>query len=404
MNKGPLTILNVSQNYYMRGGSDRMFFATIDLLAQHGHKAIPFAAADPRNCHTDWDAYFPIAANFEQPAPTDLVRYIYSRPALRAVRKLISDCRPDLAHLHIYYGKLTSSILAPLKTAGVPIVQTLHEYKLICPVYSLLSNGQICEACQGHHYWRALPRKCNRASLARTFLSVVEAYASRLQGSVDLIDHFVAVSDFVRSKMVEHGIPAQRISTIHNFVETSKITPQHEPGKHFLYFGRLEAFKGLFTLLEAAAPLTGTPLLIVGEGSVRNQLAREIERRNLAHIRLLGFKQGEELKQIIGDSICSILPSEIYETLGLTVLETLAHARPVIASRIGGIPETIAEGRGGILFKAGDSKDLREKMIWMASHPNEAVEMGTVGRRTVKERFGPERYYEKLMDVYRRVR
>jgi glycosyltransferase involved in cell wall biosynthesis len=396
-------VLTISQNYYLRGGSDCMFFETAKLFEERGHRVIPFTAADPRNRPTPWAAYFPVAASFENPGPIDLVRFVYSRPAARAIRKLLKDHKPDVAHVHIYYGKLTSSILAPLKEAGVPIVQTLHEYKLICPVYTLISNGTVCEACQGHHFWRAIPRKCNRSSAARTLLSVTETYVSRFLGSVDSIDHFIAVSDFVRTKMIEHGIPPQKISTVHNFVDASRGKANHQAGEYLLYFGRLERLKGVFTLLEAAAPLTQVPLLIVGEGSARAEIAEMIERRNLKHIQLLGFKRGDELERLIGGSLCAMVPSEWYEPLPTTVIEAFTHARPVVASRIGGISEIVTHGVDGFLVEAGNAEALRERMNWLATHPHEAVQMGLAGRKMVEERFGAEVYYANLMRVYQSV-
>ena len=397
------TVLLVSQNYYIRGGSDRIFFATAGLLKRRGHQVIPFTAAHPRNWPTAWSRYFPVAADFEQPGLVDLARFIYSRPASIAIRKLLSEHNPDIAHLHIYYGKLTGSILAPLKRAGTPIVQTLHEYKLICPAYTLVCNSQICEACEGHHFWRAVPRKCNRNSLARTLLSVIESYVSRFLGAVDKIDHFIAVSDFVRDKMIQYGVPPKKITTIHNFVNPSTIVPNHKPGEYFLYFGRLERIKGVFTLLKAAAPLTQVPLLIVGDGSARDKLAEMIERRNLKHVQLLGFKQGAELEQLIRNSICTLVPSEWYDPFPVTILESFAHSRPVIASCIGGIPESVTNGVDGFLVEAGNAEALRETMAWMAAHPTEAVEMGLAGRRKVETQFDPETHYQRLMAVYRRV-
>lgn len=400
MNQTKLKVLSGSQNYYIRGGSDRIFLMTNELLEKQGHRVIPFAAEHPRNQPTQWAAYFPVAADFEHPGPIDLIRFLYSRPAAQSIRRLVRDHKPDIAHLHIYYGKLTGSILAPLKAAGIPMVQTLHEYKLICPTYSLVSNGQICEACQGRHFWRVIPRRCNRNSLARSLLSATEMYVSRLLGSVRHIDHFIAVSDFLRAKMIEHGIDAGKISTVHNSVDASAIPPNRQVGEYLLYFGRLERLKGLFTLLEAAAPLTQIPLLIVGDGEAREELAALIERRDLAHVQLLGFKQGAELQQLVRGSIATLVPSEWYEPFPTTVLESFAHSRPVIASRIGGITEMITDGHDGFLVEPDDTQALREQMAWLASHRNEAVGMGTAGREKVEAKFSPKVYYRAVMRVY----
>ena len=398
-----LTILSGSQNYYIRGGSDRVYFETMALLSDHGHQVIPFAGQDPRNEPSQWSQYFPETADFDNPGSADLSRYVYSRPAAQQIRRLIDQSHPDIAHLHIYYGKLTGSILAPLRDAGIPIIQSLHEYKLICPVYTLLSNGKICAACQGKHFWRALPRRCNRNSLPRTALSVTESYVSRLLGSVSAIDHFVAVSDFLRSMMIQYGVPPHKISTIYNFVNWQNITSSHAVGRHYLYVGRLERIKGIFTLLEAAASLPSVPLLYVGDGSAREELEQEIARRQLDHIHVIGFLKDKELECIVAEALCVILPSEWYETFGLTIIEAFSAGRPAIGSRIGGIPEVIDDGKDGLLFEPGNVDDLRDKMLWMARHPSETVEMGAAGRKKVEERFGADIYYEKLMQIYQQA-
>jgi glycosyltransferase involved in cell wall biosynthesis len=226
------TVLNVSQNFYVRGGSDRYFFVLAELLEQHGHQVIPFSTRQPKNSPTPWESYFPPGVNFDRPGARDLARYVYSRPAAEAIKRLLGDHRPDVAHLHIYYGQLTSSILAPLRKAGIPIVQTLHDFKLVCPVYSLLSHGQICEACQGHQFWRATTKRCNRGSLARSALSTVESYVSQRYGAVSAIDRFISVSNFQRAKLEELGVPGHKITTVHNFADTADVEPETTAGDY----------------------------------------------------------------------------------------------------------------------------------------------------------------------------
>ena len=147
-----ISVVNISQNYYVRGGSDRYFFSLGQLLEKQGHQVIPFASSQPQNQQTIWSKYFPDGVNFEEPNLKDISRFLYSAPAAKSIARLVKDNHPQIAHLHIYYGQLTSSILSPLKKAGIPIVQTLHEYKLVCPVYTMISHGKVCEACQGKKF------------------------------------------------------------------------------------------------------------------------------------------------------------------------------------------------------------------------------------------------------------
>lgn len=395
-----LKILNVSQNHYVRGGSDRYFFTLAELLQKHGHRVVPFTAANPNNEPSEWEHYFPRGADFEHPGAKDLFRFLYSHDAVKSVQRLLKDTDIDLAHFHIYYGKLTASILGGLKEAGIPLVQTLHEYKLTCPVYSHLSNDKICEACAGKHFWRALPKRCNRGSFARTALSVTESYVSRMLGAVKKFDHFISVSHFLRKKMISHGIPEDKISTVHNFVDVSDIIPSFDVGNYILYFGRVHQSKGILTLIEAAAPLKQVPLYIVGDGEAMPEIQRIVEDDKCDHIHLLGFKQGDELRELILNSICTVLPSEWYENCPMSVLESYAYGKPVIGADIGGIPELIVDGIDGFLVPSGGREALRERLLWMSEHRNEAAEMGRIGRQKMETAFNADIHYERIMNVY----
>ena len=396
------TILNVSQNHYIRGGSDRYFFTLAEMLKKHGHQVIPFTAVSPKNEPSEWEHYFPRGADFEHPGVGDLLRFLYSRDAAKSIQQLLNDTNIDLAHFHIYYGKLTASILGELKGAGIPLIQTLHEYKLTCPVYSHLSNDEICEACAGKHFWRALPKRCNRGSIARTTLSVTEAYVSKMLGAVEKFDHFISVSHFLRKKMISHGIAKNKISTVHNFVDVSDITPNFSTGEYVLYFGRIHQSKGILTLIKAAAPLKQVPLYIVGDGEAMPEVQRIVEQNGSEHIHLLGFKQGNELRELILNSICTVLPSEWYENCPMSVLESYAYGKPVIGADIGGIPELIRDGVDGFLVPSGEQDALRERLLWMAEHKNDAVEMGRIGRQKMETEFNADIHYESIMNVYQR--
>ena len=395
------TILNVSQNYHVRGGSDRYFFTLAELLQKHGHRVIPFTAANPNNEPSEWERYFPRGADFEHPGAGDLLRFLYSHDAVKSIRRLLQDTNIDLAHFHIYYGKLTTSILEVLKRDGIPLIQTLHEYKLTCPVYSHLSNDQICEACEGKHFWRALPKRCNRGSLARTTLSVTESYISKMLGAVKKFDHFISVSHFLRKKAISHGIPEDKISTVHNFVDVSDITPNFSIGNYVLYFGRVHQSKGILTLIKAAVPLTHVPIYIVGDGEAIPEVQRIIEQNGCQHIHLLGFKQGDELRELITNSICTVLPSEWYENCPMSVLESYAYGKPVIGADIGGIPELIVDDVDGFLVPSGEQETLRERLLWMFEHKNDAAEMGRIGRYKMETEFNADIHYEKIMNVYK---
>ncbi len=397
-----LTVLNISQNHFIKGGSDRYFFTMAEILKKHGHNVIPFTAANPKNEPSEWEDYFPRGADFDKPGPIDLLRFLYSRNAVKSIQRLLENVDVDIAHFHIYYGKLTASILSSLKNAGIPLIQTLHEYKITCPVYSHLSKDEICESCEGKHYWRAIPKRCNRGSLARTTLSVAESYLSRYLGSVDKFDHFISVSHFLRKKMIQYGMPEDKISTVHNFTDVSEIKPNHDVGEYILYFGRVHKSKGIFTLINAAAPLKQIPLYIVGDGEAMPEVQKFVEENDSKHIQLLGFKQGDELRDLILNSTCTVLPSEWYENCPMSVLESYAYGKPVIGADIGGIPELIDNEVDGFLVPSAGTEPLREKLLWMHQNRTEAAEMGRIGRRKMETEFNADIHYERIMEIYQK--
>ncbi len=399
-NSKSLTVLNVGQNYHIKGGSDRYQFVLSELLEAHGHTVIPFASVNAKNLETEWSSYFPEGANFDNPNLADISRYIYSKSAAQSMERLLGEAPISLAHLHVYYGKLTSSILKPLQKTGVPIVQTLHDLKLVCPVHSLSSHGSLCQECEGKNFWKATAKRCNRGSLTRSFLSTVESYVSKFLGSVDKVDHFIAVSKFQRDKMIELGIPVDKVTMVYNFIDTSDILPNYQEGEYLLYFGRIERSKGIFTLVEAAAALTQTPLLIVGDGTAYQELVSYVEERKLSHIHCVGFKRGKELNDLIRRSICCIAPSIVYDNCPLSVLEAYAFGKPVIGSEIGGIPELITDGEDGFVVPPGDVSALKERLFWMQTNKEQATKMGSRGRFKVESRFNADLHYKQVMDVY----
>lgn len=400
-----MKVLQVSQNLFVKGGSDRMFLDTCTLLEQHGHTVIPFAAQHPKNPPSPWAEHFPPAADFDHPGPADLMRYVYSRPAALALRTLIREHRPDVAHLHIYYGKLTASILPVLKAEGIPIVHTMHEYRQISPNYTLTHNDRIDEDCCGINAWRAAARRFNRNSLSRSALAAFEWYVSRMIGSLRSIDQFIAISDFQKRKMAEHGVPEDKISRVYNFVEpgdarTGRATTPGGGGGYLLYFGRIERIKGVLTLAQAAAGLPDVTVKIVGDGDAKPELAEMIRSRKINNIELIGFTHGDDLKRLIRDSLATVLPAQWYEPFGLTVLESFAQGRPVIASRIGALPELIDEGKDGLLFEPGDADGLSQQIETLYKDPARADVMGRAGRAKLVDRFGPTTHYHELMRVY----
>lgn len=398
-------VLQVSNNHFIAGGSDRYYFELSDALRASGVAVSNFAARDVRNLPSDCSDFFPKAPAIEQARASDFPRYVFSRAAQAALRRLLATRRIDLAHLHIYYGRLTASILKPLREAGVPIIQTLHEYKLICAAYTCERNGMSCEECGGRRFWKAVQHRCKQGSLARSAAASAESYISKRLGSHDLIDHFITVSDFQRARLLANDVcDADRVTTIHNFVDPERLVPQTDPGSYVLYFGRIERLKGIDTLLDAMAELPAVNLRIVGDGGYRQGCAERIRMLGLKNVEMLEFQEGEELLQTIRNATCTVLPAEWYENCPMSVLESLALGKPVIGTDIGGIPELIDDGVDGLVVPVSNAGALSEAIGSLAENSAMTRQMGEAAREKIESRFSPAAHLQSVRQIYEQVK
>ncbi|WP_461516539.1 glycosyltransferase family 4 protein [Porticoccus sp.] len=397
-----MKIANVSPYHYVKGGSDSYFLSQNALYQKMGVEVAPFCMKSEKNMPTEWSRYFPSGVNMSSPSMQDLYNFVYSFEAKKAIRKLLVEFKPDLVHLHIYYGQFTSSILKEIKEASLPIVQTVHDYKVVCPVYSLTRNGKICEDCQGKHFWKAMPRRCNRGSIARTSLSVLESYVSRWGGNISKIDRFIAVSEFQASRLIKLGIPADKLKVVHNFVETTGISPRLSPPSKpkFLYFGRLERSKGIFDALDAAEQLPSCEFIFAGSGSAEIELENAAIKRGLANVKCVGFVTGNKLNDLIKSATATLLTPTVYENCPMSVLESMALGVPVIGSRMGGISELVAHGETGLIVEPGNVSQLVDAISYCSTHPRKVHDMGVASVQKVVENFSSQSHFKKLMTIY----
>ncbi len=377
-----------------------MFLDTCELLESSGHEVVRFCAKHEDSLPTRWSHWFPEAADFDSPGGGDLLRYLSNPAAARALSNLLDKHPVDVAHLHIYYGKLTTSILRPLVKRGIPIVHTCHEYRMLSPNYALTHNGRVDLMAVGPgNAWRAVTQRFNRGSISRSLLATLEWYQGRRAGSLKHMDRLIAISDFQGRLLAEHGVPAAKVRHIDNFTPMPTAPPTQGRGEHVLYFGRLDPVKGLGTLLDAAERLPKLRFLIAGEGEGRSMITD----RGLPNVRTLGFQSGDTLDKLIRQSICTVLPAEWYEPFGLTVIETMLRGRPAVASRIGALPELIEHGKTGLLHEPGDAEGLAKCLAILSREPKSADALGWRGYERARKRFSPERHLRKLSGLYKEV-
>ena len=405
-----MNLLFLNNYHYLRGGSERVFFGEMELLKKHEHNVSAFARKHPGDVAAEYSNYFPEdirtdSIQISLDAVMTVKEIIYSKNAKRSLNKLLSHFQPDIAHAHNIYGRLTSSVLDLLYEKNIPILMTLHDYKLICPNYKLLCNGRICEDCKGCNFYMAARNKCHKNSFTASAIYAFEAYFNQLfQKFKKNVRFFIAPSLFLKNKLIDFGWPSEKIKYIPNYLVLSELEPKYAPGKYFLYLGRLSTEKGVSTLIKAFMKIKSDKvnLWIVGEGHIRNQLEKIASADS--RIRFTGYLSGNTLKQTSSDALAVIVPSEWYENASISILESFAFGKPVIGSRIGGIPEMVEEGLNGYLFEPGNADDLKDKLELMLSKPKKDIEqMGKAARDKVEKEYNAELHYERLMKVYNKA-
>ena len=407
-----MRILFCNKYNWRFSGTESYLFEVMDLLRDRGHEVALFSMADERGEPTEYDRYFVPHVDFKNQkglwAKTRAAaQAVYSREARRRIRGMIREFQPDIAHVRNIYHHLSPSILWELKAQGVPVMYHLNDFKLLCPSYNLVAQGEACEACKGGRFRKAMAVKCYPGRGERLAL-VAEAYVHKWLGTYrKCVDKFLAPSEFVRDKFVEHGWAAAKFEVLPHFQKPgcagaapcATVTNDAQ----VLYFGRLSKEKGVDDLVRAIAKVPHMNLVVAGDGPERielQQLARGLELKN---VDFAGHVRGQELNSLIARSRFTVLPSHAYETLGKTILESYAEGRAVVASDAGSRRELIHQGETGLLYPMGDVGKLAETIEWLGSRPEVAERMGRVGRKLVEEKYTPEAHYQSLLSLYERT-
>jgi glycosyltransferase involved in cell wall biosynthesis len=397
--------LAINNYYYPRGGAEVLFLEHNRMLENIGWQVVPFAMRHPNNLATPWARYFPDEIEFgaSYGLGAKLIRaprVIYSLQARRRMRSLLDTVQPQIAHVHNIYHHLSPSVLPLLKERGIPIVMTVHDLKLACPAYTMTSGGKPCERCRDGKLYNVAVNRCIKGSLALSSLVMAESYVHRALGLYEAnIDRFVVPSRYLLEKLVEWGWARERFVHIPNFVDVERFKPGAAAGRRFVYFGRLDKLKGVETLLRAAAAAR-QPLTLIGAGPADASLRRLSEELG-ADVIFRGHMTKDALIPVIQDSRAVIVPSEVQENAPLALLEAYAAGRPVIASRIAGIPELVREDETGVLFTPGNVDALADALARLATLPGARVAaMGAAGRAWVERDFNATVYLDRQLDLY----
>lgn len=406
-----MRILLCSNFYYRRGGDCTYLFALQELLERHGHETAVFSMKHPQNASCPQEKYFVDHLDYAElnksknPANAAMVlgRSIWSRQARENVARLIADWKPDVAHLQNVHAYLTPSILGPLKSADIPVVWTLHDFKLLCPDSHFLSGTRICEECRGGRFWRCAKNRCKKGSFAASTVAALEAYVHRGLRVGRSVGRFIAPSGFLRNKFVEFGWPPERFSVLPNFLPGAQPDRRlsGREGEYGLYLGTLLPFKGVRTLLRALGRVAPHSFHVLGDGECRRDLEDQARESGLGgRVVFRGFVQGEEFDRELAGARYAVVPSECYENLPYAAMELMARGIPVIAADIGGLPELVRDGETGLLFPPGDATALAERIERLQGDSALRKRLASRGREFILDLSNAETYYRDLMAIY----
>jgi glycosyltransferase involved in cell wall biosynthesis len=403
-------ILFCNKYNFAFSGTEAYLFEVMELMRLNGHDVALFSMTDSRGAPTPYDSHFVPHIDFENRdfrkqsgwfyQPKLALRAIYSREARQRIRGMIAEFRPNVAHVRNIYHHLTPSILWELKAQNIPVVYHLNDFKVLCPSYNFVARGEPCEACKGGKFWQVLNQKCYPGWKARTTL-IAEAYVHKWLGTYEkCVDRFIAPSQFVRNKFVEHGWDPTKFEVLPHFQRVNPVLKPSVRAAPLLYFGRLSREKGIDDLLNAMLRLPDLRLVIAGDGPERSRLEQMTAHLGLSNVEFTGHIHGAELQNAIAGSCFTVLPSHAYETLGKTILESYAESRAVVASDRGSRQELVNHGRTGLLYATGDVDQLVAAIRFLSNDPGLASEMGRTGFEQVCASNTPEAHYEGLLKLY----
>jgi glycosyltransferase involved in cell wall biosynthesis len=390
-----MKILLVHNSYKQPGGEDTVFLQEKLLLERAGHTVVTY-------CRSNWEV-----DSYSGLKKLDLARNsIWSNDTRRVLAQLLDKEKPALAHIHNTFVMMSPSIYSACTDAGVPVVQTLHNYRLFCPGATFFRDGHVCEDCVEHSLWRSVRHGCYRNSRATTALSALIVTIHRQRETwFPAVNRYIALSEFSRGRFIRAGLPREKIMVKPNFVYPDPgLRANGDAGEYALFVGRLSPEKRVSTVLAACRRLGDRiPLVVIGGGPELNLLKEEVVHLGLSKVCFYGQLSREQTLAAMRKARFLVFSSEWYENFPVTIAESFASGVPVISSRLGAMKEIIQDGRTGLHFMPGDSEHLAEKVDWAWNHASQMQDMGREARREYESKYTADKNYPILMDIYRQA-
>lgn len=384
-----MRILIVHNCYQIRGGEDECREAEENLLREYGNQVDVWEDTNDR---------VPELGRVRV-----AIRTVWSQESYKILRQKLKQNSYDLIHVHNFFPLFSPSIYYAAKAEGVPVVQSLHNYRLMCANSYFFRDGRVCEDCMGKFIpWPGVLHGCYRNNRAGTMALVAMQTVHRILPTwTKMVDVYITLTQFARQKFIEAGLPPEKIVVKPNFVSTNPEVGKGKGGYAF-FVGRLSPEKGLDTLLSAWEYLgEQIPLKIVGDGPLSSKVQQTASR--VSNIQWLGRQPLEEVLKLVGEAKFLIFPSQWYETFGRVAVEAFAKGTPVIAANIGAIAELVDSGHTGLLFSPGDREDLIKQVEWANAHPEELLQMRREARTEFEAKYTAEENYRQLIGVYQNL-
>ena len=387
-----MKVLLIHDFYQQYGGEDAVALAEKELLEQHGEQVTSYTR------HNDEIKRYTFLEKLTFPSNT-----IYSLRTRKELTEIVEKIGPDGAYIINAFPLISPSVYHALHSLNVPSLQAVHDFRFLCPNGWFYTNGHICERCKRGNYLNAVRFRCYRDSYTLSALYSASIGLNRLAGMLRKISAFICPTEFMRLKLLEVGVPEDKLFIKPNFIDAARVTPCPGDGNYVVYLGRLSSEKGVWTLVRAFEALKDPLLKILGAGPLETELKGYVRERGITNIEFVGFKSGEEKWELLRNSLFIVVPSECYETFCIAVLEAYAAGKPAVASDIGGLPYVVRNGKSGMLFRPGSVADLTEKVRYLSERPAEIEAMGRYGRQLVETEYGPDRAYMTLMGIFDKV-
>ena len=375
----PARILIIHNAYQQRGGEDAVVNQEALLLKSRGHHVRTLLRHNNDICQ--YNSLFLAAET------------LWSQKSKNRVTDEIADFNPDILHVHNTFPLISPAIYWAASHQGVPVVQTLHNFRLLCAQAMFLRHNKVCEDCLGRLPWRGALRGCYRRSKKLSSLLVAMLLLHRILGTYRRkVTYYIALNEFCRRKLVQGGLPANRMAVKPNFIDVARSADRSRRG--YLYVGRLSPEKGISTLAEAARKVTETNLMVIGEGTDSGGLDK------IPQVEMKGYMKPKQVLAAMARATFLVMPSLWYENFPRTLVEAFACGLPVIASRGGALAELVSDGKTGLLFEPGSSEDLARKIRWALNHRDIIRDMGRAARAEYEAKYTPAINYQQLMSIY----